>query len=214
LNDSKTLLNKLFNAVVAGDAYQTRKLTDRIVNQGVPANVALDKMTKAMHVVDKKYERKEYFTVDVAAASAAMREAFKVLEPYLKVEPTDTSGKVVIGSLKGNIQGLGKDIVAAALRSAGFYVIDLGVNVSPADFVNSAIRENAHVIAISVSINETVPYLKDVVSLLQRKNLSKSVKTIVGGRAVSQKTYEKYGVDAYGKDALEGVKKVKDLIRS
>jgi 5-methyltetrahydrofolate--homocysteine methyltransferase len=208
------LLSKLFDAVVAGEAHQARKLADRIVNQDVSANVAMDKMMEAMRVVDEKYERREYFTVDVAAASAAMREAFKVLEPYLKVEPADVKGKIVIGSLKGNLQGLGKDIVAAAFRSAGFYVIDLGVNVSPENFVKSTIRENAQIIAISVSINETVPYLEDIVSLLQQRNLSSNVKTIVGGRAVSATTCKKYGIDAYGKDALDGVNKVKDLIKS
>ena len=214
MSESKALLSKLFDAVVAGDAYQARKLADKIVNQDVSANVAVDKMMEAMRVVDKKYERREYFTVDVAAASSAMREAFKVLEPHLKVESADVSGKIVIGSLKGNIQGLGKDIVAAALRSAGFHVIDLGVNVPPENFVNSAIRENAKVIAISVSINETVPYLKDIVSLLQQKNLSNNVKTIIGGQAASPAICKKYGVNAYGKDALEGVKKVKDLLKS
>jgi methanogenic corrinoid protein MtbC1 len=214
LNDSKALLSKLFDAVVAGEAHQARKLADRIVNQDVSAKMALNKMMEAMRVVDKKYERREYFTVDVAAASSAMREVFKSLEPYLNVEHAEVSGKIIIGSLKGNIQGLGKDIVAAALRSAGFHVTDLGVNVSPETFVKSAIRENAQIIAISVSINETIPYLKDIVSLLQQKNLSSKVKTIIGGRAVSPTTCKKYNVDAYGKDALDGVKKVKDLIKS
>jgi len=169
-------------------------------------------MMEAMRVVDKKYERREYFTVDVAAASTAMREAFRVLEPNLKVKTADTEGRVVIGSLKGNIQGLGKDIVAAALRSAGFHVIDLGVNVSPEAFVDSAIREKARVIAVSVSVNETVPYLKHLASLLRQKKLSSSVKTVIGGRAVSEKTCKEYGIDAYAKDAWDCVKKVRDLL--
>jgi len=214
LSDRKVLLVKLFDAVVTGDAHQARKLAARLMGEGVSIKVTMDKLMEAMRVVDKKYEKKEYFTVDVAAASSAVSEAFKVLEPCFKVEPAVISGRIVIGSLQGNIQGLGKDIVAAAFRSAGLHVIDLGVNVSPENFVNSAIREKAQVIAISISINETVPYLKDIVSLLQQKNLSSSVKIIVGGRAVSATTCKTYSVDAYGEDALDGVKKVKDLIKS
>ena len=212
MSGSKALLNELSDAVVAGDVQRARKLAERLVNEGVSAGVAVDRMMEAMRVVDKKYVRKEYFTVDVAAASTAMREAFKVLEPYLKVEKANVGGKVVIGSLKGNIQGLGKDIVASALRSAGFHVIDLGVNVPPEKFVDSAILEGAQIIAISVSVNETVPYLKDVMNLLRQKKLIDNVKTIIGGRAVSEKTCKEYGIDAYAKDAWECVRKLRDLL--
>jgi len=212
LSEAEALLSELSDAVVAGNVQKARKLAERLVNEGVAASLALDKMMEAMRVVDKKYERKEYFTVDVAAASTAMREAFKVLEPNLDVETADTGSKVVIGSLKGNIQGLGKDIVAAALRSAGFHVIDLGVNVSPEAFVDSAVREQARVMAVSVSVNETVPYLKHLVSLLRGKKMSSTVKTVIGGRAVSEETCIEYGIDAYAKDAWDCVKKVRDLL--
>jgi len=208
----KTFLDDLFDAVVAGDVQKARKLAERAVNEGVSANEVLDKMMDAMRAVDAKYMRKEYFTVDVAAASTAMREAFKVLEPHLEVKPANMVGKVVIGSLKGNIQGLGKDIVAAALRSAGFQVVDLGVNVSPETFVSAAEREKAQVIAVSVSVNETVPFLKDVIDTLKRKKLSGKLKTVIGGRAVSERTCKQYGINAYAKDAWDCVKKVRDLL--
>jgi len=212
LSEAKALLNELSDAVVAGNVQKARKVAERVVSEGLSASVALDKMMEAMRVVDKKYVRKEYFTVDVAAASTAMREAFKVLEPYLRVKPAGMEGRVVIGALEGNIQGLGKDIVAAALRSAGFHVVDMGVNVSPETFVDSAIREKAQVIAISVSVNETVPYLKDVVNALRQKRISSNIKTIIGGWAVSEETCKEYGIDAYAKDAWECVKKVRELL--
>jgi len=208
----KTLLDGLFDAVVAGDVQKSRKLAEQIVNKGVSASVALEKMMEAMRAVDAKYVRKEYFTVDVAAASTAMREAFKVLEPHLGVKPANMVGKVVIGSLKGNIQGLGKDIVAAALRSAGFQVIDLGVDVSPESFVTTAEKEGAQVIAVSISVDETVPFLKDVTGFLHQKNLEGNVKTVIGGRAVSERTCKEYGIDAYAKDAWDCVKKVRELL--
>jgi len=206
------LLDDLFDAVVEGDVHKARRLAERVVNEGVSASMAFDKMMEAMRVVDKKYDRKEYFTVDVAAASTAMREAFKVLEPYMKVEPTDVAGKIVIGSLKGNIQGLGKDVVAGALRSAGYQVVDLGVNVAPEGFVEAAIREKADVIAVSVSVDETVPYLKDIVDILRKEKMNEKVKTIIGGRAVNEEKRNQYSIDAYAVDAWECVKRVRELL--
>jgi len=121
-------------------------------------------------------------------------------------------GKVVIGSLKGNIQGLGKDIVVAALRSAGFQVIDLGVNISPETFVTTAEQEKAQVIAVSVSVDKTVPFLKDLVDILNQKKLGGRVKTVIGGRAVSENTCKEYGIDAYVRDEWDCVKKVRELL--
>ncbi len=206
------ILNELSDAVVSGDVQKARKLAERVVNEGVSAGAAVDKMIEAMRVVDEKYEHKEYFTVDVASASTAMREAFRILEPYLKVKPANIGAKVVIGSLKGNIQGLGKDIVAGALRSTGFHVVDLGVNVSPEAFVDSAVREKAQAIAISVSVSETVAYLKQVMDLLRRRRLVGEVKTVIGGRAVSEEVRKEFGIDAYAKDAWECVKKLKSIL--
>ena len=121
-------------------------------------------------------------------------------------------GKVVIGTLKGNSQGLGKDIVAATLRAAGFQVVDLGVDVSPERYVDAAVKEKAEIIAISISIGKTVLFLKDVVNYLRQRNLRNKVKIVIGGQAVSEQTCKEYCVDAYAKDAQDCVEKVKRLI--
>ncbi|MDH4221864.1 MAG: cobalamin-dependent protein [Candidatus Bathyarchaeota archaeon] len=121
--------------------------------------------------------------------------------------------KVILGSLKGNTQGLGKDIVAATLRAAGFQVLDLGVDVSPERFVDAAGREKAKIIGISISVNETVPFLRDVINNLKQKNLRDKVRIVVGGQAVSEQTCKEYEVDAYAKDADDCVKKVRYLLK-
>ena len=110
------------------------------------------------------------------------------------------------------IQGLGKDIVAATLQSAGFQVVNLGVDVNPEEFVKAAIREEAQIIAISISMEETIQHLKDVVNIIKRENLQKRIKVIIGGNAVSEKIRKKYGFDAYAKDANEALQKVKALL--
>jgi dimethylamine corrinoid protein len=162
--------------------------------------------------LDDKHACKEYSVMDTAAATSALKEALKLLQPHLKGELRKMKAKIVIGSLRGNIQGLGKDVVAAALKSAGFEVVDLGVNVSPSVFVDVAVKEKAEIIAVSISIEETVPFLKRITEILRRRNLRNKIKIVIGGNAVSEKTREEYGVDAYAKDAWDCVKKVEALV--
>jgi len=211
---NKEILNELYNAVVFGNIQKAREIAEKIVQEDFSANAALEKMREAMRTVDEKYEKKEYFIVDVASSASAMREAFKILESHLKVESAEVTGKVIIGSLKGNIQGLGKDIVAATLRAAGLQVMDVGVDVHPRVFVDTAIREKAQIIAVSISVEETIPFLKELVELLQNGELIGKIKTVVGGQAVSEQTRREYGIDAYAKDAWDCVKKVKYLLSS
>lgn len=207
MDETKELLEALFNSVLLGQIQRAREIAEQAVRKGLFATAALEKMREAMRVVDERYERKEYFIVDVASAASAMREAIRVLKPAHA-----HAGKVLIGSLKGNMQGLGKDIVAATLSAAGFQVLDLGVDVSPERFVDTAIKEKAQVIAISISVKETVPFLKDIMNHLQQRELVGKVKTVIGGPAVSEKKREEYGVDAYAKDAWDCAKKIKELL--
>ncbi len=209
---SRKILEELKDAVIVGNVKKAKGIADQVINRGISVNIALDMLMEAMKIVGKRYERKEYFVIDVASSASAMREAFKVFEPYLEVEPTMVKGKIVIGSLKGNTQGLGKDIVAATLQSAGFQVVNLGVDVAPENFVKAAVREEAQIIAISVSMDETIPYLKDVVDILKKEKLRNKIKVIIGGNAVSEKTSRDYESDAYAVDAQDCLKKVTALL--
>ena len=212
MSEAERLLQKLFEAVVAGNVQEAKKIAEKTLEVDLPANLATEKLSEAMREVDKLYEQKEHFLVDVAAAASAMREAFKIFEPHLEVKPAELRGKVVLGALKGNVQGLGKDIVAATLKSAGFDVTDLGVNVEPERFVDAAIQEKAQIIAVSVTIDETVPFLKDIINNLQRRGLTGKIRTVIGGHAVSEQTCKEYGIDAYARDAWDCVKKVRNLL--
>jgi 5-methyltetrahydrofolate--homocysteine methyltransferase len=209
---SQKIFEDLEDAVISGSVKKAKRITEQIIDQGLSIKVALDTLMKAMKTVDQRYERKEYFVIDVASSASAMREAFKIFEPYLEVESAMIKGKIVIGSLKGNIQSLGKDIVAATLRSAGFQVVNLGVDVAPEEFVVAAVREKAKIIGISVSMEETIPYLKDVIDILKKENLQDKIRVIIGGNAVSEKTCKDYEIDAYAVDAQDSVQKVKALL--
>lgn len=212
MSKSNELLEKLFNSIILGDIQKAREISRKVVNKGLSVTSAQEKIREAMRIVDEKYERKEYFIVDVASAASAMREAFNVFKPYLQGEPVDAEAKVVVGSLMGNIQGLGKDIVVATLRAAGFEVVDLGVNVRPELFVDTAIQEKAQTIAISISVKETAHLLREVVDYLRKRKFDDKVKIVIGGQGVSEKTCKEYEIDAYAKDAWDCVKKVKKLL--
>lgn len=209
---SKKILEELKDAVVSGNVKTARRIAEQTINQGIPVNTTLNMLMKTMKIVDERYERREYFVIDVASSASAMREAFKVLERYLEVEPAVVKGKIVIGSLKGNVQGLGKDIVAATLQSAGFQVANLGVDVTPEDFVKAAVREKAQIMAISISMEETIPNLKDVVDILKKENIRDRIKVVIGGNAVSEHTRKDYELDAYAADAQDCLKKVMSLL--
>jgi len=213
LSASKTsFLDELYQAVLEGDGRRARKQAEEIVREKTSSNKALEKMKKALAAADAKFTQKEYVSADVAASFNAMQSALKILEPHLRVKPAGFGGKIVIGALKGNLHGLGKDIVAAALRSAGFHVVDLGVDVSPEAFATAIEREKAQVAAVSVSVVDTLPFLKELVDLLNRKNLRSKAKLVVGGRAASNAIAKKYGIDSYVKDEWDCVKKVTKLL--
>jgi 5-methyltetrahydrofolate--homocysteine methyltransferase len=206
------MLEELKDSIVVGNSKKAKRIAELLIDKGISANIAVNKLVEAMKTVDERYERKEYFVIDVASAASAMRESFKVLEPYLEVEPSMVKGRVVIGSLKGNVQGLGKDIVAATLQSAGFQVRNLGVNVTPEDFVKAAHSDAAQIIAVSISMEETTHFLKNLVDILNREKLRDKIKVVIGGNAASEEVRDKYGLDAYAVDAQDCVRKVKALL--
>ena len=206
------ILEVLKEAVIVGNIKKAKKTAEQAIDAGIPIDIGVNVLMEAMKIVDQRYERREYFVIDVATSASAMREAFKVFEPHIKAKQTLVKGKIVIGSLKGNVQSLGKDIVATTLQSAGFQVINLGIDVSPEKFVNAAIQEEAQIIAVSISMEETIPYLRDIKNLLNQKTHGNEIKIIIGGNAVSEQTRIEYGLDAYAIDAQECAKKAETIL--
>ncbi|OYT43721.1 hypothetical protein B6U84_05625 [Candidatus Bathyarchaeota archaeon ex4484_40] len=137
------LLEKIKEAIVNLDIDNIQKLCKEAVDAGIPAyKVVTDGMAKGMDIVGQKYEANEYFLAELIMAGETMKEGMKVLEPYLKTGEVKRLGKVVIGTVRGDLHDIGKNIAATLLRSAGFDVIDLGVDVSPEQFVEAVRRNN------------------------------------------------------------------------
>ena len=143
-----------------------------------------------------------------------MKNGLKLLEPFLIAEKTKQKGTIVMGSVKGDMHDIGKDLVVMMLESSGFKVIDLGVDISPESFLNSVKQNKAHICAMSSLLTTTMPGMKKTVDLLKKELTHDHIKTIIGAAPVSQKFAEDIGADGFAHDAGAAVKKVKALICS
>lgn len=173
-----------------------------ILNEGLIAG---------MSVVGEQFRIREIFLPDVLLAARAMYTGLGQLKPLLAKEGVPTAGKVVIGSVQGDLHDIGKNLVGIMLAGAGFDVIDLGNDVSPRRFVDSARDHSAPVIGLSALLTTTMPVMKDVVDLLEAEGLRDRVRVIVGGAPVSDAWARQIGADAYGYDAASAVDRVRAL---
>jgi corrinoid protein of di/trimethylamine methyltransferase len=215
LSTKEEILQKLAEAVINGDVDLAREMAKRALEVGIEPWVAITQgLAAGMKVVGDKYEAKEYFLPEVLMAADAMYAGLDVLLPHLKAEEVGVRGKIVLGVVEGDIHDIGKNIVKAMLTAAGFEVIDAGRDVPIEKFVELVEKEGAHVLGMSTMMTPTLIQMKRAEEMLRQKGLKERVKTIIGGGTVSEEYREKIGADAYGKDAVEAVDKVKALIQS
>ncbi len=164
-----------------------------------------------MNVIGRLFRDHEIFLPDVLLAARAMYAGLDVLKPLLVSENVPTAGKVVIGTIQGDLHDIGKNLVGIMLRGAGFDVIDLGNDVAPEKFVETATRENAQVIGMSALLTTTMTGMQRVVELLDAKGQRGRIKTIIGGAPVTAEYAREIGADAFGFDAASAVERVKEL---
>ncbi len=173
---------------------------------GVKAPDLLNAMSAGMEVVGRRFEAGEYFLADLVLAGEEMKEGVEVLKPHLSAGDTGGKGAVVMCTVKGDIHDIGKNLVCIMLSSAGFKVVDLGVDV-PAEKVVEAVRGNsAFAVGLSVLLTTMVGSIGEVVEALRSAGLRDSVKIAIGGACTTQELADRYGVDALGRDAVEAVR--------
>jgi len=205
--NEEDILARLREGIINFDIKQVREAAEQVVKIGIPAYKAVTEgMIKGMETVGKKYEEKEYFLTELILAGEAMQAGLEVLRPWLRVAKVKSTGKVVIGTVKGDIHLLGKNIVVTFLESAGFEVQDLGVDVPVENFVNKVKEVNADILGMSVLISSSLPEMGKVIKKLIEAKLRDKVKVIVGGATVTEEFAKKIGADAYAPDALTGAK--------
>jgi 5-methyltetrahydrofolate--homocysteine methyltransferase len=207
------ILNQISDALQTGDDAKTAELTKSAIAAKIAPKDILDcGLIAGMNVIGEKFKNHEIFLPDVLLAARAMYAGMDLLKPLLIKDGIPTIGRVVIGSVHGDLHDIGKNLVGIMLKGAGFDVIDLGNDVPPEKFVETAVANGATVIGMSALLTTTMTVMKKVVELLNEKGLKGKIKTIVGGAPLSSDFAREIGADAYGYDGANAVEEVKRLI--
>ena len=205
-------LQAIYDGVINGDANTVESEVQAALDAGVSARSILDdSLVSAMGQVGAYFEEGTYFVPEMLVAARAMKSGLTVLRPYLVEEDVEPVGTVAIGTVQGDLHDIGKNLVGMMLEGAGFEIIDLGVNVAPAKFVD-AVNEGAEMIALSALLTTTMPNMKAVVSGLEQAGIREQVKVLVGGAPVTEAFAEQIGADGYAKDASQAATLAKKLI--
>lgn len=206
-------MNALYDAVVNGDAKQALALVQEALAAGAdPLEVVTGYLAPAMEEVGRRFECEEYFVPELLLSARAMKGAMARITPLLANRGAEPVGRVVIGTVKGDLHDIGKNLVAAMLEGAGFKVVDLGVDVAPEKFVEAAKQNSAQIIAMSALLTTTMGAMKETVSVLGPAGLEGTVKVMIGGAPVTQSYADEIKASAYAPDAASAVEQAKSLL--
>ena len=213
--DKEHFLKTLKSSIVEiADVEEVKNL----VIQGLKSNIdpvdIADGLSEALRDVGSKYESGEYFLAELIMAGNLSTEVVNLLKPHLVKTKTKVLGKVVIGTVEGDVHDIGKKIVIMMLNATGFDVIDLGVDVPADKFVEAAKKEKPDILGMSALLSSTIHKMRTVIEALENRGLRSTLKIIVGGRPVTKKFSEEIGADGYAKDAVEGLSIIKELVKS
>lgn len=207
------LLEQIAEYLIKGDEEKVAELTDQALKEKIaPKEILDDGLIAGMNVIGERFRKHEIFLPDVLLASKAMYAGLDKLKPLLASEGIPSRGKIVIGTVHGDLHDIGKNLVSIMLKGAGFEVIDLGKDVSPERFIEAARKEDAQIIGMSALLTTTMPVMKKVTQLLAEQGLRGRIKTIIGGAPVSKEFAKEIGANAYGFDAAKAVELVKKLV--
>ncbi len=205
--DKQAALDEISDAIVNLDVDAMPDLCKKAVEGGVPAfEVVVGGMARGMKIVGDRYEAGVFYLAELIMAGKTMKEGMKVLEPYLKMGAVSSAGKVVVGTVSGDLHDIGKNVFVTLLKAQNYEVIDLGVDVSPVIFVEAVKLHRPNVVAMSALLTTTMGEMGNVVLELRRRGLRDGVKVIVGGAPMTKGFAEKIGADAWALDAVEGVR--------
>jgi len=183
-----------------------KKFISQALEKKVPVLEILEKgLRKGLNEVGRRYEAGEYFLSELLFGASMMEEAMKILAPQLRAEKLERKGQIVLGTVRGDIHDIGKNIFKMFAEGAGFEVYDLGVDVNPEDFVRTAMEKIPDVIGLSALLTTTTPEMKMVIDEFQKAGIRDKVKVLLGGNAVTNQFGEEIGADAVALDAVQGV---------
>jgi 5-methyltetrahydrofolate--homocysteine methyltransferase len=195
-------LKALSDAILTGDAKTARDITEKALAAGVdPLVLVNEHMIPAMAEVGRRYECNEYFVPELLISARAMKSSLELIRPLLVASGREPAGRVAIGTVKGDLHDIGKNLVAAMLEGGGFEVIDLGVNVAPEQFVNAVREKNAQIVAMSALLTTTMPSMKITIEALHAAGVRDKVKVLIGGAPITQRYADEIGADGFSENA-------------
>src|SRR5271157_3440547 len=208
-----SMLDDLCQSVIEGNRNQTQELVKEAIAKDVPAEQILKEgLIRAMTEVGHKFECGEYFVPEMLIAARAMQSGLSLLRPYLITAKVQAIGKVIIGTVQGDLHDIGKNLVGMMLQGAGFEVIDLGVDVSPEKYVQAVKEYHPDLVACSALLTTTMPRMKDIVDALIESGLRDQVKVLIGGAPVTESFASQIGADLCAVDAASASTCAKELI--
>jgi 5-methyltetrahydrofolate--homocysteine methyltransferase len=209
-----SVVAQLSEALQRGDDARALELTKQAIAAQLPAaDILQEGLIAGMAVVGQRFRDYEIYLPDVLLAARAMQTAVDELKPLFLSQEVPRAGRVVLGTVRGDMHDIGKNLVGIMLTGAGFEIIDLGKDVAPARFIEAALDEGASVIGMSALLTTTAPAMAEVSKMLQEQGLGEQIKTIAGGAPMSESLSRELGVDAYAFDAMNAVDRIRDLVQ-
>lgn len=209
------ILTGLTEAVIEGDDDLVVELTQKAVDAGIePLVIINEALTKGIRIVGEYFGSGQYFLPDLLLGAKAMDAGVKLLEPLLLGTSREFYGKVLMGTVQGDLHEIGKNIVGMMLKTSGFEVIDLGVDVPASKFIDKIKELKPNVIGISALLTTTIGRQKEIIEVLTEEGLRDQVKIMIGGAPINQAWAEKIGADGYAEDAITAVEVCKKLVAS
>lgn len=206
-------MQKIYERVIAGDAPGVKVLVQQAVAEGVPPPEIISRyLIPAMTEVGARFERQEFYVPEMLIAARAMQTGLGVLKPLLVEGELKTAGQVVVGTVKGDLHDIGKNLVCMMLEGAGFEVTDLGVDVGPEKFVRTVRERKPDILGMSALLTTTMPAMRSTIEALVEAGLRDKVKVLVGGAPLTAAYANQIGADGYAPDAASAVRKAKESL--
>ncbi len=196
----------LYNAILTGNAKKAEEVTKAALAAKVdPTELVRKYMIPAMDEVGKRFECNEYFVPELLIAARAMKTSLELITPLLAEAGAEPVGRVVIGTVQGDLHDIGKNLVASMLEGGGFHVVDLGVDVPPERFVEAAKEKDGTIVALSALLTTTMTMMKNVITALEKAGVRNRTKVMIGGAPITQQYADEIGADGYSDNASAAV---------
>jgi methanogenic corrinoid protein MtbC1 len=205
--------SELADALASLNEEEVGRLVRKRIDSGVDVMSVVRELREGMDIVGERYKEGEYFLSELIVSGEIFKESMKLIEPILKAGKADRGTKLVLGTVKGDIHSIGKDIVAVLLRASGFEVYDLGIDVPPSAFVNKLIETKSPILGMSGLLTPSFESMKETVEAVEAAGLRDKVKVIIGGGVVTELVKRHAGADAFTTDVIEGVEMCKQFAR-